>query len=122
MLERLQHYATKVQWLRVPLICLSVLSFLLAAYVAIVPDNPDEVINDSLFIPALLLFCWGVLCYCLISVFKVAVPTLDAKMGFFSRLVARFRRALRSIIVLGFLALSIALVVVSFKLVTTGLG
>jgi hypothetical protein len=122
MLERLQQYAIRVQWLRVPFICLSVCSFLLAAYITIVPGNPDEAINDSLFIPAVLLFCWSVLCYCLISVFQVAVPIVDVKMGFFSRLVTKFRRSLRSIITLGFLALSIALVVVSFKLMTTGLG
>ena len=122
MLEQLQRYAIAVRWLRVPFIGLSVLAFLLAAYVTIDPGGPDERINDALFIPAVVLFCWSILFYCLISVFQVEPPAANSSMGFFKRQATKFRRVLRSIVAMGFLALSISLIVVSFKLITTGLG
>ncbi len=122
MLDRLHKYAFRLRWLRLPLVYLSVMAIVLAGYVTIFPVNPGESVNDSLFIPALLLFCWSILAFSLINVFQVAPPTVDSKLGFFRRQAAKFRRALRSIIALGFLLLSIALAVVSIKLMTTGLG
>jgi len=122
MLEQLQGYAVAVRGLRVPFIGFSVLAFLLAAYVTIVPGGPDEPINDSLFIPAVVLFRWNFLFYCLISVFQVEPPAFNSSMGFLRRQITKFRRALRIIVALGFFVLSLSLIVVSFKLISTGLG
>ena len=122
MLEQLQRYAVAMRWLRVPFIGLSVFACLLAAYVTIVPSGLDETINDSLFIPAVVLFCWSFLFYCLISVFQVEPPAVNSSMGFFRRQITKFRRALLIFVAFGFFALSLSLIVVSFKLISTGLG
>ena len=60
--------------------------------------------------------------YCLISVFQVEPPAVNSSMGFFRRQITKFRRALLIFVAFGFFALSLSLIVVSFKLISTGLG
>ena len=119
MLERLQQFANQLRWSRIPLICLALLAILVAAYVAIFPGDSA---NDALFIPAILLFCWSALVYGFINMFHSTPPAVDSNMKFFRRQAVRFKRILSSIIALGVLVLTLSLFILSFKLITTGLG
>ena len=125
MLERMQKYAIKIKWLRAPVVCLSLLALFFVAYLTINSGgsvNLAGVNSDGLLIPAVLLFCWGILAYSFINIFQAEPPIVNPQNNFFRRQVSKFRRLIRKIIALAFLALSLALVIVSFKLVTTGVG
>ena len=119
MLDRLQQHAARIHWLRKPLIGVAVFAVIFVTYVA---TNSGEGSNDQLLIPLILLFCWSGLAYCFINLFQVVPPKANSQLNFLRRQLARFRRALLTIVALGFLVLTGALVVVSFKLITTGLG
>lgn len=119
MLETMQKYAIGIRWLRTPLLFLSVLALILVSYVSI---NPGEGNNDALFIPGLLLFGWGVLGYSFINLFQSAPPIANSNMGFLKRQAAKLRRGIRFTVALGFIALTVALTIATYKLLTTGLG
>lgn len=74
------------------------------------------------FIPSLLVFCWSLLLYSVISVFRH--PPADPEPGarFLVRLASRLRRAARWAATLLFLTLTIALVVISYKLLAMDPG
>ena len=119
MLEIMHKYAIATRWLRAPLLCLSALAVIVVGYVSI---NPGEGSYDALFIPGILLFSWGVLGYSFISLFQADPPGVKNNLGFLHRQVAKLRRGIRVLVALVFIALTLALVIATFKLVTTGLG
>ena len=119
MLDALHNTAAKLGWIR-PVVILPGLAALgYAVYLAIVPDPSS---TSQFFIPSLLIFFWCLLIYCLISVFQQDHPVVDTQASFFRRLTTKVRRAIRTILAFAFLVLTVSLVIVSFKLLTTGLG
>ena len=119
MLDRLHYFAEKFSWMRLVVVLPGAAAFLYAAYIVLASD---EATTDQTFIPTLLLSFWCLLIYCLISVFRQGHPAIDSEAGFFRRLSIKFRRAIRAILALAFIGLTVSLVVVSFKLISTGLG
>jgi len=119
MLDKLHYYAVRLSWMRLVVVLPGLAAFSFAVYIAF---SADTATTDQFFIPALLLSFWCLLIYCLISVFQQGHPAIDINAGFFRRLSIKFRRGIRAILALAFLVLTGSLAVVSFKLLSTGLG
>jgi len=118
MLEKLHNLAVKLAWIQ-PVAVVAGLSALLAAgYLAI----GQSALTDQYLIPAILLFCWCLLVFTLVGMFRAPPPVIDRSMGFFRRQLVRFHRFLRSLVALAFLSLTVALIVLSYRLVTIGIG
>ena len=77
--------------------------------------------EESLMIPAILVFGWCFLLLTFLALFKVIPPIAAPGMSLSRRIGLRLRRALLWLIALGFVALTIALLIVSAKLLATWL-
>lgn len=118
MQEKLHELAVRLSWLQ-PLAAIAGLSaFLVAGYIALDPGMELE----RKLIPTILLSCWCLLVFTLISLFRANPPVVDRSQGFFLRQKIRFRRFLRNIIAVLFLVLTAALLILSYRLLVIGIG
>ena len=118
MQEKLHELAIRLSWLQ-PLAAIAGISaFLVAGYIAL---DPGMALEQNL-VPTILLSCWCLLVFTLISLFRAVPPTTDRSQGFFLRQKIRFHRFLRNIIAILFLVLTAALLVLSYRLLTIGVG
>jgi len=99
-------------------VVIGMLALLAAGAIAIDEQSPWE----QWLIPSLLLCCWSLLVFTLIDLFRVEVAEPDCSAGYLRRLQLRFHRLLRNLLALCFVGLTVALVVLSFKLLGTGVG
>jgi len=118
MLERLHNLAVRLAWVQPLAVVVGILALLASGYLAVGHD----VLTERYLIPAILLFCWCLLVFTLVGMFREPPPAKDGRMGFFRRQLVRFQRFLRSLVALAFLALTAALVVLSYRLIVIGIG
>lgn len=118
MLERLHSLAVKLAWIQPLAVFAGVLALLTSSYLAIGQDA----LTDQYLIPSILLFCWCLLVFTLVGMFRSPPPAKDASMGFFRRQSVRFNRFLRTLVALAFLSLTAALILLSYRLIVTGIG
>lgn len=116
--QRLHKLARRLSRYQSGVIVIGMLALLAAGAIAIDEQSPWE----QWLIPSLLLCCWSLLVFILIDVFRVEVAEPDRSAGFLRRLQLRFHRLLRNLLALCFVGLTAALVVLSFKLLGTGVG
>ena len=105
-------------WLQPLVAVLAVVALLVSGYFAI----NQSASADTYLIPALVFFCWCLLIITLIGMFQAPPPQGKQGLGFYGRLLLWFHRKLRSLITLAFLALTVSLIILSYKLLTTGIG
>ena len=118
MQERLHHIATRLVWIQPLVTAVAIAALVAALFFAVAPDADAE----TWLIPALLLFCWSLLVVTLVSMFRTTPPAADRNTGFFRRQMIRLHRAFRNLLALAFLALSLALIILSYKLLAAGVG
>ena len=118
MLEGLHRLALRLAWIQPLAVVIGFLALLASGYLA----TGQDVMTDQYLIPAILLFCWCLLVFTLVGMFRAAPPAKDESMGFFRRQYIKFQRFLRTLVALAFLALTFALVVLSYRLIITGIG
>ncbi len=119
MLDRLQRIARRFYWLRPLSIALGLAAFLAAIFLLV---QPDKLLTEEWFIPALLLFCWAVLLYSFLGLFLVVPRRLHKPAPWRLRFASGTLRALLYGLGVALLVLTGALVLVSFKLLNTGIG
>ncbi|MFM1896784.1 MAG: hypothetical protein RLZZ385_1858 [Pseudomonadota bacterium] len=113
MLDHFYKVAMRVQRLLPLLLVVALLALVLAVWVVVESARGSD---DSLFIPALLVFSWCVLLLIFSKLFLVVPAAPTGREKFFRRLSIKFRRSLLAILALAFGALTLALLIVSFKL------
>jgi len=118
MLERFHHFALRFRWLQPAGLLVGSVSLLTAGYAAM-STAPGI---DVLLIPAILAFCWSLLAISLTGAFEMQPPVVERGAGFFRRQWVRLQRALKILVAIGFMGLTVALIVVSFQLINAGLG
>ena len=118
MLERLHYLAVRLAWVQPLVVIIGFAALLASGYLA----TSKDALTEQYLIPVILLFCWCLLVFTLVGMFRAAPPVKDESMGFFRRQLVRFQRFLRTLLALAFLALTVALVVLSYKLINTGIG
>lgn len=118
MLEKLHNLAIRLIWVQPLAVVVGLLALLAVAFLAVGQGD----LTDRYLIPAVLLFCWCLLVFSLVGMFRVAPPAVEEHTGFFRRLRIRIQRFLRFLLALAFLALTIALVFLSYRLVVLGIG
>jgi hypothetical protein len=118
MLERLHNLAVRLAWVQPLAVTVGILALLVAGYLA----TGQETLTEQYLIPAILLFCWCLLIYTLVGMFITPPPVIEPGMGFFIRQRARFYRLLRTLVALAFLSLTVALALLSYRLISTGIG
>ncbi len=118
MLERLHALAVRLVWARPPAVIGGILALLFSTYLA----TGQDALTDKYLIPAILLFCWCLLVYTLVGVFMIQPPHSESGAGFFRRLRVGFHRFLRILMAMAFLALTMALALLSYRLISTGIG
>ena len=118
MLERLHKLALKLAWIQPLVVVVGLFALLASGYLAIGQDA----LTDQYLIPAILLFCWCLLVFTLVAMFLSPPPASDEHMGFFRRQLVKFKRFLVTLVALAFLALTVSLVVLSYRLIVTGIG
>lgn len=116
--QRLHKLARRLSRFQSGVVVIGMLALLAAGAIAIDEQSPWE----QWLIPSLLLCCWSLLVFILIDLFRVEVAEPDRSAGFLRRLQLRFHRLLRNLLALCFVGLTAALVVLSFKLLGTGVG
>ncbi|MBL4819851.1 MAG: hypothetical protein JKY98_02515 [Gammaproteobacteria bacterium] len=119
MLGKIHSCAIHLLWVRLVAVLVGAAALVLGIYLMLSSIDGG---NDQLFIAALLMFCRCLLIYCLVTVFQKAPPQIGPKQGFFRRQLIKSQRALRILLALGFLVLTLSLVVMSYRLAVIGLG
>jgi fatty acid desaturase len=119
MLDRLHTFASRLRWLRPLSVLLGLISFFAAIFLLV---QPDEMTTEAWFIPSLLVFCWTVLLYSFLSLFQVIPKRAGRDRPWRKRFMTGMVRAILYGLGLALLGLSIALVLMSYRLVNTGLG
>jgi len=118
MLEQLQTLAARMRWTHPLLMLTGIFALIFSGWVVTGSNTSAE---ESLMIPAILVFGWCFLLLTFLALFKVVPPVAVPGMPFSRRIRLRLRRALLWVIALGFIALTIALLIVSAKLLATWL-
>jgi hypothetical protein len=118
MLEKLHRLAVRLAWIQPLAAVVGILALLVSAYLA----TGQETLTDQYLIPAILLFCWCLLIYTLVGMFITPPPVSEPGMGFFMRLRVRFYRLLRTLVAVAFLSLTVALALLSYRLISIGIG
>ena len=120
VLDRLHQLALKLRW-TYPLLMLSGLAALgLSAWVALVSaDNAEQ----TLLIPAVLAFGWCFLGLSFLNLFRSVPARLGPETkGFLQRLARQMHRGFLWLIAVAFIALTLALLLLSYKLLSTWLA
>ncbi|PCJ22430.1 MAG: hypothetical protein COA96_14460 [SAR86 cluster bacterium] len=113
MIERLQRIATLLVRLRILIFSLGGLSIV---FILLSLIETPWLNDDKLLVPAILGFCWAVTLYSISKLF-VSVPAIpDASAGFRARLSARIRRGMLWLLGIFTLALSFAVLILSYQL------
>ncbi len=118
MQEFLHNLARSLAWIQPFVIVAGTASFLTTATFAL---NSD-IAGDRYLVPALLLCCWCLLVFTLVNMFSNPPPNVEQTRGFFKRLAVRIHRFVRNLVALSFLGLTMALIVLSYRLVAIGVG
>ena len=117
VLDRLHQLALRLRW-TYPLLMFSGLAALgLSAWVAIFSAENAE---ETLLIPAVLAFGWCFLGLTFLNLFRSVPARLGPDIkGFLPRIARRLHRGLLWLIAAAFIALTLALLLVSYKLLST---
>jgi hypothetical protein len=116
MLHQLHSLAIRLRWTYPLLMIIGAMALAMTAWIAIGSDNSAE---ESWLIPAILLLGWCFLLLCFLNLFRV-VPAIPVPgMGWRQRLLLRAQRGFLWAVALGFVMLTLALVVVTIKLLST---
>ncbi|MEZ5489971.1 MAG: hypothetical protein R3F50_06585 [Gammaproteobacteria bacterium] len=118
MQEKLHELAVRLTWLQPLAAIVGVSAFFVAGYVALDPGMELE----RKLVPTFLLSCWCLLVFTLVSLFRAIPPAIDNNQGFFLRQKIRLQHFLRNILALLFLILTVALLVLSYRLLVVGVG
>ena len=118
MLEKFHKLALKLAWIQPFTVVIGSLALVAIGYLT----SAGAGMTDRYLIPAILLFCWCLLVFTLISLFRLPPPAIGRETGFFRRQIIRLLRFFRTLLALAFLVLTGSLFVLSYKLVTTGIG
>lgn len=115
MLDRFSRLARQLRWTYPLLMVTGVLALLFSAWVVIASGQAAE---SSLLIPAVLVFGWCFLLLSFVNLFRSVPPAPQQQDPFGRRLLRRLHRLTLTLIALGFIALTVAMAVVSLKLLS----
>ncbi|MEX2130144.1 MAG: hypothetical protein WD772_01550 [Pseudohongiellaceae bacterium] len=113
MLNRFSQFAQHLSWAYPLFLVIGTASLLFSLWVIVLSPTSAE---EAGFIPAVLLFSWCFLLLCFLNLFRFVPPSPTPQDKFGRRLMLRLHRATLIVIALGFSALTLAMLVVSYKL------
>lgn len=115
MLIRLQQFAIRFAWLRRPLLLGCLLMPFVIAFLVFGSDGNSE---DVALMPSVVLLAWLLLLHTALALFR-EVPAVRPEDGWWRRTKTRGVRALYSLLALLVMAITIAVLITSYQLVST---
>jgi energy-coupling factor transporter transmembrane protein EcfT len=113
VIDRLQRIALAIRFLRLPSM-LAALVGLLALFATVLLSRSHA--GDILVIPAFLGLAWGLSAYAFITTFQAVPDKADRGWGLFARLKRNLRRAWYGLIALLFLAATLLVVFLTYRM------
>lgn len=118
LLNTIQCSAAALQWLKKPALVLALLFLLAISYIVFTSQSHE---GDRYLVPCIIGLLWSLSAFAFITNFCSVPPPAEADAPFFSRIKQRLHRFWYGLLAFLFLAATVAVMVVSYRLLTVWL-